>query len=1584
MGSRRNTARRRRDLCVGFTSPKLSLAFGFGKLAKFAKANNLASSTRQLVGLDRFVLFVAGAAQWPTRRLESTIVQEYQSRENLSSSTEPVLGPAEPAVERSHSTVLDRPDYYIVGIGASAGGLDSLERLFSHLPADTGMAFVVLQHLSPDFKSLMDELLSRRTAMTIRQAEHDMLVEPNSIYLLPPMKEMIIRQRRLLLNDRDPRSGLTLPIDLFLRSLAHDAGERAVAVILSGSGSDGSRGIQEVSKAGGLVFCESPDTAQFNGMPLSAMRTGKVNHILPPEELAGAVAALQHPPDAPSAATNRTGEDRGVDAIMRLLREEYGIDFTHYKASTVTRRIERRLALNRSIDIERYVEQLRSDPRELSSLYEDLLIGVTRFFRDDQAFDTLEHRIIPELVERTSPGDQIRVWVPGCATGQEAYSIAMMLHERLQARKRAISVKILATDVHKASLDLASIGLYSEEQMAGISQDRLERFFSRKPDGYQIAQTLRECIIFAPHNLIRDAPFTKMDLIACRNLLIYFQPHAQKTVLTLFHFSLKPGGYLFLGSSESPGGLIDEFDTIDEHAKIYRKRRDIGLPRDLKLPLPRRTSAPRTLPAPAPRGAGVNTQLLAVYDRLLDRFMPPSFLIDDHGQLVDTFGGVQSLLKVKARRPSQSLLDLVDDDLRTMMSGALHRVRRDGESVRYPAVTLSGQGRRFSLVAEPLRDAHGGITHVLISLADTDSHQSPVLVPPFADVPPPAAGVDTDAQQPTEFGGPSRDQIRALEEELSYTKEHLQAAIQEHETANEELQATNEELIAANEELQSTNEELHSVNEEMYTVNAEYQKKNIELQELNDDIEHLLNGTEVATLFLDRQLCIRKFTPRIAEIFRVIPNDIGRPLRSFTHDLTHPGLMADIERVLQDGVTVEAQTWDKRQRCYFLRILPYRARPKDYGDSTLIKAPTDTGSPDGVVLTLTDISPLEQARARLAQLSAIVESSDDAIIGKTLDGVITSWNHGASRLYGYPAAEAVGRHASFLYPPGRKEEVDVIVRQLREGRPVERMDTIRQRKDGSLVHVSVTFSPIIDASGTIVGISAISRDITQLVVAREEIAEREERIRLLLDSTAEAIYGIDLSGVCIFCNSACAKLLGYESPAALIGKQLHPLIHHTRADGTPYSPEQSPIYEAMRHREGAHVDDEVLWRADGTAFPAEYWSHPILRGNEVIGAVVTFLDVTERRRAQEELEEGVRRREQFLAMLSHELRNPLAAILSATRVLQNAEWNDDSCHEAGQVVARQANHMARLLDDLLDVSRITRGRIALRTERLDLRDTARSAIEALGPFMAERNTQLFVDISTEPVFVIGDAARLQQIQANLLSNASKYSPDGGKVRFELRRERNEAVIRVTDSGRGIRQDMLPRIFDLFVQGDPSIDRSEGGLGIGLTLLRSLVELHHGSVDASSDGPGMGSTFTVRLPIAGSTESDVAHAPMRRKAVKTVVLVEDQTDARRMLQLLLESSGIRVYPAENGREGVELIERVRPDLALVDLGLPVMNGFELAKRVRENPANAATRLVALSGYGQDADVQAALAAGFDDHFTKPPDPERLESMLNGEC
>ena len=661
-------------------------------------------------------------------------------------------------------------DFHVVGVGASAGGLESLERLFTHLPTNTGMAFVVLQHLSPDFKSLMDELLARRTSLPIRQAEHQMCVERDTIYLLPPMKEMIVKDRRLLLSDRDPRHGLALPIDHFFRSLAQDAGERAVAVVLSGSGSDGSRGIQDVSRAGGVVFSESPDTAKFNGMPLSAIATGVVDQVLPPEEIAAAIATLSHPiPGLSADAGDIEGDDLGVNAILRLLRDEYGIDFSHYKASTVTRRIERRLALNRALDIDTYVDQLRRDPRELNSLYEDLLIGVTRFFRDDEAFDLLEQRVIPEIVERWTDQSQepIRVWVPGCATGQEAYSIAMLLHEQLSARRRSPHVKILATDVHKASLEVAGAGIYTEQQVAGISRQRVERFFTQKANGYQVSQALRESIVFAPHNLIRDSPFTKLDLITCRNLLIYFQPQAQKTVLTLFHFALKTGGFLFLGSSESPGGLLDEFDTIDDHAKIFRKRRDIGLPADLKLPAAARGRGAARAHHRA-RDDGQPAAARAPTTASSSASCRPVFSSTTTANSSTATAASRSLLKVKGRRPTQNLLEMLSDDLRTVISGALYRVRKDAQSVSYDGIHIDGLAGRYSLVAEPLRDPHGVQTHILISIAGVDgSDDLPSLRLPET----PATRVEAAHRSgEVDLATLSHDRVQVLQDELSYRR----------------------------------------------------------------------------------------------------------------------------------------------------------------------------------------------------------------------------------------------------------------------------------------------------------------------------------------------------------------------------------------------------------------------------------------------------------------------------------------------------------------------------------------------------------------------------------------------------------------------------------------------------------------------------------------------------------------------------------------------------------------------------------------------------------------------------------------------
>ena len=1454
----------------------------------------------------------------------------------------------------------------VVGIGASAGGLESLEQLFGELPSDTGMAFVVVQHLSPDFRSLMDELLARHSEMPVLLASDGVTVASNHIYLMPPGKEMIIRERKLRLTDKDPTHGLSLPIDQFFRSLAIDQGPQSVAIVLSGSGTDGSRGIVDVKRAGGMVLAESAGTARFDGMPLSAIQSGVVDHARGPRDLARILRGL--PPLEQVEPPDELSDDPAMASVLRLLRDQFGIDFSLYKTTTVTRRIQRRIGLHFIKSLQAYAEQLEHDPDELNALYQDLLIGVTQFFRDPDAFALLEREVIPQLLDQVPPNEDLRVWVAGCATGEEAYSLAMIFHEQMTARDRPVNLKILATDVHPSSLEIASVGIYGDDQLANVDPTRLDRYFTRRSGGYQIATELRQLIIFARHNVTKDAPFTKMHFISCRNMLIYFQTPAQRSVLSLFHFGLAQNGVLFLGASESVGVLSDEFVTLDEHWKIYRKRRDVHLLTQIRMPLSRGPAKRPSLPVEVPRPPTADPVLLHTYDKLLDRFMPPSFLVDADLQLIDSFAGAEDLLKVRRRRPSSHILELIDGELRTVVGGAIQRALKEQGAVTYTGVRVPDGNdgeRRCNLSAEAFHHPRTGTRHVLVSFGglgeqprNGDGGAAPAPIP--------VVHVNTI----------SHDRMSDLETELAYTRETLQATIEELETSNEEMQATNEELVASNEELQSTNEELHSVNEELYTVNAEYQAKITELKELNTDMAHLLEGTDVGTVFLDHDLRIRRFTSRIAGVFRFLPHDVGRKISDFSHNIERDSLIADIERVHRDGVVIEDEVRDVAGTPYFLRILPYRvlaSRDRDAGRLQLEIAPIH-----GVVLTLTDISALDKARAHLAQLSAIVESSEDAIVGKSLDGTITTWNRGAERLYGYTPAEAIGKNARSLLMRDGEGELGGYLDRIRRGEKVEHVRSMRLRKDGTRVDVSVTISPIYDRHGRISGASAIARDVTPLINAQRGLQERQEQIELLLNSTAEAIFGIDRQGHCTFVNPAFVRMVGVSGDH-LIGKPIHALIHAARADLPAHGEDECPMYRAIREGIASHSDDEILSRADGSCIPIEFWSTPVRRDNMIVGAVVTCLDVTERKHAEMELKTSSRRREQFLAMLSHELRNPLAAVLNAIRVMQRGRFDTGVVQKGQQVVERQSRHMARLLDDLLDVSRITRGKFELRKTDVDLRSPIEAAIESTAPRFADRNIALDVELPATPFPVRGDANRLQQIIVNVLSNAATYSGGGTRVKLTLARDGEHAVVKVKDHGMGIEPEMIEEIFELFVQADQRIDRATGGLGVGLSLARTIVELHGGTIEAYSEGRGRGSEFTVRIPMLRRALADDS-APIAGGARCKIVLVEDLEDAREMLRLLLEDNGHTVVDVGDGKAAVELIDREHPEVALVDIGLPGMNGFEVAQEIRRRPHLNDVLLVALTGYGAPSDVIHAREAGFDEHVIKPPDLDKIEEII----
>jgi signal transduction histidine kinase/chemotaxis methyl-accepting protein methylase/chemotaxis response regulator CheB len=852
-----------------------------------------------------------------------------------------------------------RKPSFIVGIGASAGGLSALERFFDNMPSDSGMAFVIIQHLSPDFKSLMDDLLARHTQMSIMRASDGMRLEANSIYLIPPKSVITVEKSKLYMEERESRLHIHLPIDIFFRSLAADAGDRAVGIIMSGTGTDGTRGIQDIHRAGGLVLVQSVDSAQFDGMPRSAISTGISDLVLTPELMPMALikAAPLSPLERrrvllelPAAEGEYEGEYR---QIFALLRNQYNLDFSKYKPPTVGRRIHRRMEMRHATDIDAYTELLAEDSIELDALYHDLLIGVTEFFRDPKAFSQLEKLLDARFFQDRKSFEDIRVWSAGCATGEEAYSLAIILAERAAVHSFKGNITVFATDVHRSSLEFASQGIYESGRLKNVSKERLERYFLSEPGGnYRVNPALRRMIVFAPHNLISDPPFTRMDLVCCRNLLIYLDTVEQDKILSLFHFALKLRGILFLGNSEGLGKMAGEFDTIHSPSKLYSKTRDLKIAIDMKMgALQQSFSTPSLVPIPHRLTVSLDRQLVNDYDSLLREYMPPGVLINENRQIIHCFGDTSGFLRPQEGRFENDILAMIQDGLKIPLTTALQRSMKSccTTTTRNVASGDGDHARKFDIMVECLHDEKTGVTHYFVSFVQSkpmkrikETNTEEVLNIPLSKIP-------EHLQR----------RILDLEQELVATKESLHTTIEELQTSNEELQAANEELLAANEELQSTNEELHSVNEELYTVNSEFEMKNKELKHLNQDHENLLASINMGIVFLDRNLRIRKFNTAVESFLKLLPQDIGRPIDHIAYSLTsQEQMLKDLRSVVDSGKALENEVSTKEGQWLLKRIFPFR---------------DETGAVGGVVVTFTDITRLKEAEQAIVQANQSLE-----------------------------------------------------------------------------------------------------------------------------------------------------------------------------------------------------------------------------------------------------------------------------------------------------------------------------------------------------------------------------------------------------------------------------------------------------------------------------------------------------------------------------------------------------------------------------------------------------------------------------------
>jgi two-component system CheB/CheR fusion protein len=781
---------------------------------------------------------------------------------------------------------------FIVGVGASAGGLQALEALFDNLPADSGAAFVVVQHLSPDFKSLMKELLERRTQMTVKQVQDGMAVEPNIIYLITPRNNLVIEDGvlKLIEQGKFPRQPTNLPIDIFLDALAKDQGDRAMGIILSGTGSDGTRGLQSISAAGGLTFAQSPATAEFEGMPQSAIATGIVDQVLPPADIARTVTAIVQmqrsgvasaEPLMPGLASENLRE------IWRMLNESEPLDYSYYEPSTLSRRIYRRCALSGHAQLAEYIDHLKASSEERGLLRDDLLIGVTRFFRDADAWTCLEQNVLPELMAALGEGEQLRIWVTACATGEEAYSMAILVDEVMTRLGKHPKVNIFATDIDNTALAKASAGIYPESIAMDISQPRLEKYFTRRDRHFHISPTLRETVIFAPHNLAEHAGKARMHLISCRNVLRYVQPSLQQHVLRMLHFSLMHQGTLFLGAAETPGDLPGAFTPLYEHCNIYQKRRNGRLP---ILTQNRQDTLP-TPPGPitTQRRANQFDPILSVaFSAFTRRDYCTCLLVNEALELFHVATDAVEIMQLREGSMSNLVVDLIPDELRLPIQTAMHRAKREHNPVLYGSIHLNQANMVRSVNLEVIY--HAGKARVedffmvIIEAADR-----PVPPPPTETFPQEAAATQ---------------RIIDLEYELQQTREHLQATI-------EELATTNEELLAANEEL--------------YTVNTEYQTNIRELTELTNDVDNWLRSSEIGVICLDRDLRVRKFTPAAIAAVNLLPTDVDRPIQHITHNLDCPNLVALLQQVLASETPVEqAVGLPATQQNLWMRIYPYR------------------------------------------------------------------------------------------------------------------------------------------------------------------------------------------------------------------------------------------------------------------------------------------------------------------------------------------------------------------------------------------------------------------------------------------------------------------------------------------------------------------------------------------------------------------------------------------------------------------------------------------------------------------------------------
>ena len=1131
----------------------------------------------------------------------------------------------------------------VVGIGASAGGLEAFRSFFARMPADSGMVFVLVQHLAPHHNSLLTELIGRSTDMQVLEATDGEPVQPDHVYVIPPDATLTIADGVLHLSKPAPPRQHRWPIDTFFVSLAEDQGDCAVSIVLSGAGSDGAHGLRAIKEHGGLTLAQAGyDHVAMSGMPASANATGLVDEILQVEEMPARLLDYQQHMKEAHTRKDSEGIQNEVTGhlpeIMRLLHADSGHDFSQYKEKTLVRRVQRRMQVVQAVGAADYVQHLRQHPAELGNLFQELLISVTEFFRDPAAFEALAEKTLPVLLKDKTAADTLRVWVAGCATGQEAYSIAMLFKEAMGRGGGQPKVQVFATDIDERAINAARTGRY-REPLQGLSPERLRRWFQQEGEEYVISRDIRDMCIFSTHSAIKDPPFTRLDLISCRNLMIYMNPELQGQLLRVFHYALQSRGHLLLGPSEGLSRNARLFTVVDKKHRLYM-RRDDAARRLPELPALDAGAARRARNEILPRPVEDTVEQAA--RRVLARHSPAYVVIDRQHEVLRFSGDTGRYLQPAPGAASLNLFALLHKGLRGVVRTAVQEAFEQQHPVRHDHLSLAVDERKLALqlIVEPLPEADGRGQLCVVALREHTL----------------ARRDDGD-----DAGGKpaGNGRVQQLEQELDALRLQLHTAIDQQEVASEELKSANEEYQSVNEELQSSNEELEtskeemqSINEELQVVNAELHSKNAALEHINNDLRNLMDSTQIATLFLDAELRIASFTPSIVDLFHIRESDLGRPINEISARVSYLDLEQDMRQVLRHlGMIERVVQGGKGDTAFLLRMRPYR---------------TLDNKIDGVVITFTDITERQRLAVASGELAAIVTSSQDMIISHSPDCLITSWNASAEDRLGWSADEAVGKPLTLLLPPGSKDGPMLL--QACERDEPQQFEMQWLCKDGARAHVAVTSSPVRDDSGRIIAGSLIGRDITERVRLQHAVALSEQRRRKLIEQAAIGIAEISLDGRFLQANPKFCNMVG-RSFDALSRMRIEDIVHPEELE------ERQRIVQRLHEGEAeVHLSQRRYLLPDGDLLWVDKHLSMV---NDENGApesiLVLAMDTTERRKAEAQ-------RELMLGELNHRVKNTLASVQSiAMQTLNHASSLDafrDAFLERLQALSKTHNLLA--------------------------------------------------------------------------------------------------------------------------------------------------------------------------------------------------------------------------------------------------------------------------------------------------------------------